>query len=226
MIHLLLRFYDPKEGRIVLDGRDLTELNPTSVRKNIGIVAQDTQLFNLTIEENIAYGVDDYTQEDLYEAARLANAHDFIQSFDDGYKTRVGERGVRLSGGQKQRIAIARVLLRRPSLLLLDEATSSLDTESEAQVQEAIDNLMAMGECTVILVAHRLSTVVNADKIAVLDNGTIVEQGTHAELLDMNGVYARLVQRQLARMQNTLPQDEEQAKKPLDLIDSLIGNGS
>jgi len=223
IIHLLMRFYDPKGGGILLDGKDLRTLNPISLRKHIGIVAQETQLFNMTIEENIAYGMDKYKEEDLILAAKLSNAHDFIMEFDEGYETRVGERGVRLSGGQKQRIALARVFLRKPKLLFLDEATSALDSESEALVQDAIDNLISRGGCTVVLVAHRLSTVINADTIGVVHQGKIVEQGTHDELLKHKGIYAQLVKRQVTRMANTLDDtDESKKKKPNDVIDTLI----
>jgi len=225
IIHLLMRFYDPRGGSIFLDGVDYREINPLSLRKNIGIVAQDTQLFNMTIEQNIAYGLESYTKEELHDAARAASAHDFISEFDEGYETRVGERGVRLSGGQKQRIALARVFLRKPKLLFLDEATSALDSESEALVQEAIDKLIARGGCTVVLVAHRLSTVINADIIGVVHQGKIVESGTHDELLKQKGIYAQLVKRQVARMANTIEEtneDNTKGKKPLDVIDTLI----
>jgi len=224
IIHLLMRFYDPRGGGIYLDGVDFREINPLSLRSNIGIVAQDTQLFNMTIEQNIAYGLENYDKQDLYDAARAANAHEFILEFDEGYETRVGERGVRLSGGQKQRIALARCFLRKPKLLFLDEATSALDAESEALVQEAIDKLINRGGCTVVLVAHRLSTVINADIIGVVHQGKIVERGTHDELLNQKGIYAQLVKRQVARMANTLDDtsDNTQGKKPLDVIDALI----
>jgi len=222
LIHLLLRLYDPKEGCIYIDNQPLTDLSPSYFRKQCGIVAQDTQIFNLNIEQNIAYGVENYTKEDLYEAARLANCHDFILSFEDGYETRVGERGVRLSGGQKQRIAIARVLLRKPKILFLDEATSSLDAESEAQVQEAIDNLIRLGGMTVILVAHRLSTVINSDIIAVVDQGQIVEQGNHESLLKLGGVYSKLVRRQVEKMKNTIEEGKDPLKVSTDVIDTLF----
>eukprot|EP00048_Salpingoeca_helianthica_P017049 m.235427 g.235427 ORF g.235427 m.235427 type:complete len:701 (+) comp20065_c0_seq1:721-2823(+) len=204
VLSLLMRFYDPANGRILIDGHDLRELNLREYHNQIGIVTQDTQLFNATIEANIAYGLENYTQADLFEAARRANAHDFISNFPDGYATRVGERGVRLSGGQKQRVAIARAFLRRPRVLLLDEATSALDAESEAQVQEALDRLIQLGGHTVLLVAHRLSTVQNADLICVVDGGRIVEQGTHEQLFALEGTYKRLVQRQLMKQRNLL----------------------
>ena len=201
IVHLLMRFYDPKAGQILLDGEDFCNLNLKWLHDRMGLVAQDTQLFATTVEENIAYGLDGYDRDQLVAAARMANAHDFIMSFEDGYRTRVGERGIRLSGGQKQRIAIARVLLRKPKLLILDEATSALDTESEALVQESIDRMIRTlaGGCTVVVVAHRLSTVMNADTIAVLDRGRVVEQGTHDELLRADGLYATLALKQLSR---------------------------
>eukprot|EP00808_Paulinella_micropora_P004913 g72239.t1 len=244
LVHLLMRFYDPRSGSISLDKTNLVELSPRSLHQSIGLVSQETQLFATTIEENIGYGVDDYTIEEIYAAARKANAHDFIMLFESGYQTRVGDRGIRLSGGQKQRIAIARVMLRKPKLLFLDEATSSLDSESEALVQDALDKLISEGGCTIVLVAHRLSTVVNADKIAVIDNGGIKEQGTHDELLQKKGVYAKLVQKQLARTQNMLIQDEVKLQTQgaktapgaavpagttpvaVDNIDSLLGEDS
>jgi len=237
------------------------------------MVAQDTQLFDTTIEENIIYGVDEnnYEKEHMYHVCKLANAHEFISNFEDGYDTRVGERGVRLSGGQKQRIAIARMLMKKPKILFLDEATSSLDAESEALVQGAIDKMIwrknkhknkLLHESSllneeeeeekhdnnkinndfdyqanaVILVAHRLSTVVNADRICVLDKGQIAELGSHDELLKRNGIYAKLVSKQLQREQNRLNQDQNiadtsnlinnnnnnKSNQPLDSIDSLF----
>ena len=156
----------------------------------MGIVTQETILFNDTISGNIAYGQPEIDPRKIHSAAEAANANEFIDSLPEGYNTVIGEKGVRLSGGQRQRLAIARALLKDPPILILDEATSSLDTESEKYVQEAIDNLMK--DRTVLVIAHRLSTIVNADKIIVLDNGEIVESGTHAELLDKNGIYKKL----------------------------------
>jgi len=220
-LHLLMRFYDPKVGCIRLDGRDLRTIDPLSLRKHMGLVAQDTQLFNSTIEENITFGVNSYTQEDLVEASKLANAHEFITTLEDGYKTKVGECGARLSGGQKQRIALARCFMKRPSILFLDEATSSLDAESESLVQEAIDRLIQIRKCTVILVAHRLSTVINANSIAVIDNGIVAEQGNHEELVSKGGIYAKLVSKQLQKMNNSLLVDKKEGESN-DTIDSLL----
>jgi ABC-type multidrug transport system fused ATPase/permease subunit len=203
-----------------LDGVDLRDLNVLSLHQIMGLVQQDTQLFNLTIQENISYGTEGATLFDVQEAARMANCHDFIMGFEDQYQTRVGERGVRLSGGQKQRISIARVFLRKPRLLFLDEATSALDTESEAAVQGALDILMKSAGCTVVLVAHRLSTVVNADKIAVVMDGEIAEQGSHEELVALEGHYFKLVSRQISRQKNKIEHDGNNAKE-LDTIDGL-----
>ena len=198
VIHLLLRYYDPSAGRISLGGVDLRTLSLRSVHRATGLVSQDTQLFNATLRENIGYGTPSFTQDELEAAARAAQAHEFISSFEDGYLTRVGDRGQRLSGGQRQRIAIARCLLRKPRLLLLDEATSALDTESEGLVQKALDGLIRSGDRTaVILVAHRLSTVVNASQILMIDDGVAVERGTHEQLLAARGAYASLVENQL-----------------------------
>ena len=195
LVHLLLRFYDPQAGRISLGGVDYRDLNLASLHKQIGVVSQETQLFNATIRENIAYGAPPHTDAELAEATRAACASEFIASFEDGLLTRVGERGQRLSGGQKQRIAIARCLLRKPKLLLLDEATSALDAESEHVVQEAIDRLMK--NRTTVVVAHRLSTIRSADVICVVEKGKLVERGTHDELYAQEGLYHQLVKRQL-----------------------------
>jgi ATP-binding cassette, subfamily B, bacterial MsbA len=191
LVDLIPRFYEPKEGRIVLDGIDTREIKLPALRGLTGIVSQETVLFHDTVRNNIAYGAAErYSQEQIEAAARAANAHDFIVELPRGYDTLLGERGTRLSGGQRQRLAIARALLSDPPILILDEATSALDTESERLVQEAIDRLL-QGR-TVFVIAHRLSTIARADQILVLDRGEIVEQGTHAELLARRGAYYRL----------------------------------
>lgn len=191
---LLSRFYDPVEGRITLDGTDLRDLDPAWLHRQIGMVAQEPVLFAMSLADNIAYGRPDATQSDIEAAATAANAHGFISALPDGYATQVGERGVRLSGGQRQRIAIARALLKDPRLLVLDEATSALDAESEHLVQEALERLME-GR-TVLVIAHRLSTVKNADRVVVISGGGVVESGTHHELIAQDGLYKRLVERQ------------------------------
>jgi ABC transporter fused permease/ATP-binding protein len=191
---LISRLYDPTDGRILFDGRELTELDPTWVRRQIGVVSQEPILFSTTIEQNIRYGREEASDEDVILAAKAANAHDFIAKFPDGYETQVGERGVQLSGGQKQRIAIARAVLKDPRVLILDEATSALDAESEFLVKEALDRLM-QGRTTLVI-AHRLSTVKDAHRVVVLFEGTIVQTGNHEELMQEEGIYRRLVQRQ------------------------------
>ena len=193
---LVPRFHDPESGRILLDGRDLRDVTQHSLRALVGIVTQETILFHDTIRANIAYADPNPDDRRVEAAARAANAHDFITQSTDGYDTMLGERGVRLSGGERQRIAIARAIYRDPPILIFDEATSSLDSESEAKVQEAIDRLMK-GR-TALVIAHRLSTVRNADRIVVMEAGRVVESGGHEELLSRKGLYARLCQRQFS----------------------------
>ena len=187
---LLLRFYDPSEGAILVDGVNLRELDTTAWRKRLGIVSQDTFIFNASVRDNIAFGKLDATDDEIMAAARAAQAHEFIERLSDGYATEIGDRGYRLSGGQRQRLAIARALLRDPDILILDEATSDLDSHSEALIQEALVRLRS--ERTVLAIAHRLSTVAMADEILVLSNGALAERGTHDELLARDGLYAHL----------------------------------
>ncbi|AKS66744.1 multidrug ABC transporter ATP-binding protein [Staphylococcus schleiferi] len=190
LINLIPRFYDVTKGRISIDGHDIKAFDMGSLRRQIGMVQQDNILFSDTVKENILLGRPDATFEEVVEAAKLANAHDFIMDLPQGYDTEVGERGVKLSGGQKQRLSIARIFLNDPPILILDEATSALDLESEAIIQEALDTLSH--DRTTIIVAHRLSTITHADKIVVIENGEIVEQGSHQTLIDKQGAYERL----------------------------------
>ena len=191
---LIPRFYDPAVGEILIDGTPLSDYTQESLREKMGIVSQDTILFNDSIRANIAMGREDITDEQIIAAAKVANAHDFIMQTEAGYDTNVGDRGMKLSGGQRQRLSIARAVLRNPEILILDEATSALDTESEKLVQEALTTLLE-GRTSVVI-AHRLSTIHNADRIIVIDAGRIAEQGTHAELMERNGIYAKLIEMQ------------------------------
>lgn len=189
LMNLLLRFYDPQSGQILIDGTDIRQVTLQSLRRQIGLVPQETILFSGTIAQNIAFGQKVFDRKNVQEAAEIANAHSFISQFPEGYDTWVGERGMNLSGGQRQRIAIARAVLLNPRILILDEATSALDAESEGLVQEALERLMC--DRTVFIIAHRLATVRRADRILVMEQGQIVESGTHAELLEAGGRYAR-----------------------------------
>ena len=191
---LIPRFYDPVCGEILVDGRPLSDYNQESVREHMGIVSQDTILFNDTIRNNIAMGRLSASNEQIEAAARVANAHDFIMQTEQGYDTNIGDRGMKLSGGQRQRLSIARAVLKNPEILILDEATSALDTESEKLVQEALTTLLE-GRTSVVI-AHRLSTIHNADRIIVIDSGRIAEQGTHSELMARGGIYAKLIEMQ------------------------------
>ncbi len=206
---LLFRFYDVNAGAISIDGHDIRDITQESLRAHIGIVPQDTVLFNDTIEYNIAYGRPGASREDIVAAARAASIHDFIESLPDGYATMVGERGLKLSGGEKQRVAIARTLLKDPAILIFDEATSALDSKAEQAIQAQLKEIAK--NRTTLVIAHRLSTIADAQQILVLDHGRIVERGTHQSLLAANGLYQQMWERQQAR------QDEELASPPLEV---------
>lgn len=190
MADLLPRFYDVQNGSITFDDVNIKDFSIRDLREQIGIVSQESVLFNATVKENIAFGMQSATDEEIENAAKIANAHNFITELENGYDTNIGERGNKLSGGQKQRISIARAVLKNPTILLLDEATSALDTESEKLVQEALENLMK--NRTSLVIAHRLSTIKNADNIILLSKGEIKEQGTHEELMQKKGMYYNL----------------------------------
>ena len=198
VVKLLLRFYDVKQGRVLLDGRDLRDLSLQDLRRAIGFVSQDVFLFHGTVRENIAYGTFDATDEEIIAAARVGEAHEFIMQLADGYDTIVGERGQKLSGGQRQRISIARAVLKDPPVLILDEATSSVDNETEAAIQRSLERI-AVGRTTIVI-AHRLSTVRNADRIFVLEKGELREQGRHEDLIAADGIYAGLWKVQTGRI--------------------------
>ncbi|MEW6652737.1 MAG: ATP-binding cassette domain-containing protein, partial [Bacteroidota bacterium] len=195
MVDLIPRFYDPTNGKILIDGIDFKDVRVEDLRKLLGIVTQETILFNETVKSNISYGIENCTEENIIAAAKAANAHNFIVDLPNGYNTIIGEKGTKLSGGQRQRLSIARALLKNPPIMILDEATSALDNESEVLVQEAIERLMA--ERTTFVIAHRLSTIRNAHRIIVLDKGKIIQDGKHDELLSQeNGVYKKLYELQ------------------------------
>ena len=194
--NLICRFYDPNQGKIMIDGHDLRRIKLSSLRQQVAVVLQDSFLFNSSVVENILYGKPDATRDELIQAAKAANAHDFIMQLPEGYDTEIGERGIKLSGGQKQRLALARAILADPRILILDEATSSVDAETEFLIQQALERVLE-GR-TSLVIAHRLSTVRNADKIIVLDQGRIVEVGQHDELLQGGGLYSQLYKRQVA----------------------------
>ena len=197
LVDMIPRFYDPIQGEVSIDGHDIRDLDVDFLRSKIGVVPQETILFSGTIRDNIRYGDLDASEDEIIAAAKASNSHDFIIDFTDGYDTYLGERGIGLSGGQKQRIAIARALLKDPAILIFDEATSSLDTESEKLVQDALNRLKE--NRTTFIIAHRLSTVINSDKIVVLEDGNIIEQGDHSQLIDREGLYHKLYQHQLAQ---------------------------
>jgi len=191
---ILFRFYDMTSGRVLIDGADIRDVTQASLRQAIGVVPQDTVLFNDTIYYNILYGRPEATRKEVLAAARMAQIDEFIQTLPDGYDTMVGERGLKLSGGEKQRVAIARTILKGPPILMLDEATSALDSHTEKEIQDALDRVSK--DRTTLVIAHRLSTIVHADNIIVLEAGEIVEQGTHAELMETGGLYASMWNRQ------------------------------
>jgi ATP-binding cassette subfamily B protein len=201
--YLVPRLYDPEEGAVLLDGHDLRDLKLASLPQHIGMVTQETYLFHDTIRANLLYAKPSATQEELEAACRAANIHDFIADLPDGYSTIVGERGYRLSGGEKQRIAIARVVLKDPRVLILDEATSHLDSENESLIQHALERVMA-GR-TSLVIAHRLSTILAADQILVIDQGRLVQRGTHETLLSDGGLYRDLYEKQFALVGDSLP---------------------
>ena len=194
LVNLLLRYFKATSGEILVDGQDISSVTQDSLRENIAVIPQDTMLFHRTLFENIKYGRGSATDEKVIEASKAAHIHEFIMNLPERYQTYVGERGVKLSGGQRQRISIARAILKNAPILILDEATSSLDTESERLVQDAIVNLMQ--DRTSLVIAHRLSTISNADEIIVLQQGSIIERGTHDSLISQNGFYKKLVEMQ------------------------------
>lgn len=216
VMRLLFRYYNPETGQIRIDGQDVGDITLDSLRRHIGVVPQDCNMFNESIMYNLRYANQDATDEQIFDACRAASIHDRILQFTHGYDTKVGERGVKLSGGERQRVAIARTILKNPKITLLDEATAALDTETEEKIQEALRTL-AEGR-TMLIIAHRLSTIVEADQILVLHGGTVVESGTHAELIERDGKYASMWRKQ-SRAQKAAAEAEElrtQARKALE----------
>ncbi|MFC1736843.1 ABC transporter ATP-binding protein, partial [Candidatus Hydrogenedentota bacterium] len=207
IVALLSRFYDVTSGRILFDGTDIREIKPQSLRKNIGIVFQDTFLFSCSIGENIAYGRPEADKESIAKAARAAKAHDFVEETENGYETVIGERGTTLSGGQKQRVAIARALLTAPRILVLDDSTASVDSNTERQIQEALVEV-SKGRTTFVI-TQRVSTVRHADKIVVLDEGRVVEEGKHDELIAAGGLYAEICASQVLEGPGFLAERQE-----------------
>ena len=216
LIGLVMAFHHPQEGRVIVDRRDLTQLKLSEFRRHLGVVLQENFLFDGTIRDNIGFALPGATEADIEEAARVANCHEFIERFEAGYDTIVGERGVKLSGGQRQRVAIARAILADPRILILDEATSSLDSESEALIQEGLRRLRH-GRTTFVI-AHRLSTIRSADQILVLEDGRIVERGSHPELMEQDGLYRRLYERQYGIASNTYVNPGEELRPVSDLV--------
>ena len=200
LVDLIPRFYEVYDGAILIDGMDIRDVTIDSLRDQIGIVTQQTILFNDTVRNNIAYGDINKSGEEIIASAKAANAYDFIMKMDQGFDTIIGEQGARLSGGERQRLCIARALLKNAPILILDEATSSLDSEAEMEVQRALENLL-VGRTTLVI-AHRLSTIKNADRIVVISNGRIVEEGRHDELMECDGEYCRLYDMQFAQVDN------------------------
>ncbi|MBQ1534819.1 MAG: ATP-binding cassette domain-containing protein, partial [Erysipelotrichaceae bacterium] len=198
VVNLLPRLYDVKSGAVKINNSDVRDIDLTYLRSNIGMVTQEAYMFNGTIKENLLFAKADATQEEIDNACKIANIHDFIVSQPDGYDTQVGNRGLKLSGGEKQRLSIARVILKDPKILILDEATSALDSISESSIQNALDVLME--NRTSIVIAHRLSTILQADRILVISDGRIVEEGQHEELIAMNGVYKQLYETQFRKV--------------------------
>jgi ATP-binding cassette, subfamily B, heavy metal transporter len=215
LARLLFRFYDVTSGRILISGQNISEVTQRSLRAAIGIVPQDSVLFNDSVYYNIAYGRPDATREEVLEAARSAHIHDFIESLPDKYETMVGERGLKLSGGEKQRVAIARAILKKPAILIFDEATSALDSKSEKLIQAELKRIAA--DRTTLTIAHRLSTIVDADQILVMDKGRIIERGTHRELLAVDGTYAHMWELQQQEEQTQLKLGHHSLTPPLPL---------